>query len=117
MRKPLLYVGGYLLVISFAFLPPLTGLSKAEDGSAKGQKLFQQDCNVCHYPDKTKKKIGPGLKGLFNHEVLPRSKTPAPVADVRHQIEKGKPSKHMPAFGDRLSPVDVADLIAYLKPL
>ena len=118
MRKSLLYVGGFLFVISFALLLPPRGLSEGENGSAaKGQKLFQQDCNMCHYPDKTEKKIGPGLKGLFKNKVLPMSKKPVTVANVRHQIESGSPTKGMPAFGSKLKPADVADLIAYLKTL
>jgi cytochrome c len=122
MRKSLWHVVGILLVVSFVILLPLTVLSKektaaADQGSAaEGQKIFKKNCNMCHYPDKSDKKIGPGLKGLFQNKMLPDGKTPATVDNVRTQIENGS-KKGMPPFKDKLAAADLAQLLAYLKTL
>ncbi len=93
---------------------PLTGPEKA------GKAAFDDNCAMCHFPDQTTSKIGPGLKGLFKNKELPYSHRPSTVANVREQIEKGdangKPMP-MPGFGSRLSKADLNNLIAYLKTL
>lgn len=87
---------------------------------AEGQKLFKENCNLCHYPNKTEKKIGPGLKALFKLKELPESHKPLTEANVREQIEKGSPNAKpmpMPAFAEKLTADQIADVIAYLKTL
>ncbi len=91
------------------------------DASAKaGQSLFQQDCSICHYPDQTTTKIGPGLKGLFKSKVMPFSHLPFSETQVIHQIETGNAQAKplpMPSFKDKLSSKQLQDLVAYLKAL
>ena len=98
-----------------------TKKSKASNGNVvEGESLFKKNCNMCHYPDKTDTKMGPGLKGLFKNKELPASHRPATEAAVREQIEKGSPNAKpmpMPGFAGKLSAVDMANLIAYLKTL
>lgn len=88
----------------------------AAQGSApEGQAVFQKNCNMCHFPDKTDKKIGPGLKDLFKNKELPQSHKETTETNVREQIEKG--SKAMPAFAKKLTLVEMENLLAYLKTL
>lgn len=110
---------------------PLAALSspkqkKAEEGAplsaeAKdGENLFKQNCAMCHYPDKTEKKLGPGLKGLYKNKELVSNHKPVTDDNVREQIEKGAPDAKpmpMPAFGPKLSADQINNLIAYLKTL
>ena len=94
-----------------------TGLSPAAKG---GQKVFQQNCAMCHFANQAKKKIGPGMKGILKNKELPDSHQAATVANVREQIEKGNPQGKpmpMPPFGSKLSKSDMSNLIAYLKTL
>ena len=86
--------------------------AKAGD-AAKGQEVFQQ-CSVCHNADSTEKKMGPGLKGLFQSEKMANGKKPT-EANVRAQVDEG--GNGMPAYKDMLSDVEKNDLIAYLKTL
>lgn len=88
------------------------GAPKGGD-SAKGQELFQQ-CAVCHASDSTEKKVGPGLKGLFQAEKMANGKKPT-EANVRAKIDEG--GNGMPSYKDLLSDADKNDLIAYLKTL
>ncbi len=82
---------------------------------SEGEELFKKNCNMCHFADKTDKKIAPGLKDLFKNKELPQSHKPATEANVREQIEKG--SRVMPAFGNKLTPTEIDDLLEYLKTL
>ena len=91
--------------------------SAATGEAAAGKALFQKNCTLCHYADKTDKKIGPGLKGLLKNKELPASHKPATEANVRAQIESGNAAKGMPAFGANLSKAEIDSLIAYLKTL
>ena len=80
---------------------------------AKGQEIFQQ-CGVCHNSDSNEKKMGPGLKGLFQAEKMTNGKKPT-EANVRAKIDEG--GNGMPAYKDMLSDAEKNDLIAYLKTL
>ncbi|TAM79218.1 MAG: cytochrome c [Acidobacteria bacterium] len=85
-----------------------------------GQKVFAQQCALCHYADQTKNKIGPGLKGILKNKELPFSHKPATVANVREQIEKGNPQGKpmpMPPFAGKISAKDLNNLVDYLKTL
>jgi cytochrome c len=108
-------------ILAFALIVPLTVLSAQKEKPASqatldaGQQVFKKNCNLCHFPDKTDKKMGPGLKGLFKLKELPESHKPADEKTIREQIVNG--SKKMPAFAKKLTPQQVDDLIAYLKTL
>ncbi len=92
----------------------------AQGSAAEGQKVFQSYCAMCHLPDDTKGKIGPGLKGLFKNKELAASHKPITEANVREQIQKGSPEARpmpMPAFAEKLSPAEIQNLLAYLNSL
>jgi cytochrome c len=96
------------------------GSKKVSGDVAKGQALFKQNCDLCHYADKTDKKLGPGLKGLFSLKELPSSHKPVTEENVRAQIEAGSPSAKpmpMPPFKDKFKPAEMDALITYLKTL
>jgi cytochrome c len=81
---------------------------------SQGKKIYEAHCAICHFAASTKKKIGPGLKGLSQRGVFGNGKK---VNDesLRAWIETG--GKDMPGFRDSLKNGDVRDLIAYLKSL
>ena len=79
----------------------------------KGQEVFQQ-CSVCHNADSTERKMGPGLKGLFQNEKLSNGKKPT-EANVRAKIDEG--GNGMPSYKEMLSDEEKDNLIAYLKTL
>jgi cytochrome c len=79
----------------------------------KGEETFEQ-CKVCHNADSTEKKMGPGLKGLFQHEKMANGKKPT-EENVLAKINEG--GNGMPAYNEMLSADEKKDLIAYLKTL
>lgn len=81
-----------------------------------GAELFQQQgCIQCHYPDRTEKKIGPGLKGVLHREKLQASGDPATRENVKKQIVA--PYDKMPSYQDRLSDQELQRLVDYLATL
>ena len=88
------------------------GADKKGDAE-KGKEVFQQ-CGVCHNADSAEKKMGPGLKGLFQGEKMANGKKPT-EANVRAKIDEG--GNGMPSYKEMLSDEEKADLIAYLKTL
>ena len=80
----------------------------------KGEELFRKNCLLCHSTDSTEIKIGPGLKGIMDGDLLPVSRRPADEKNVREQITD--PFKNMPAFKE-LGPEEIDALIAYMKTL
>ena len=87
--------------------------AKGKGGEAKGKVVFQQ-CMMCHRGESTDKKIGPGLKGLFQKEKLLNGKKPTEQT-IRARIDEG--GGGMPPFKDMLSDQEKDDLVAYLKTL
>jgi len=94
--------------------PPKTEAAEAGFLVAQGRQIFQDNCSPCHHPDSKKKKVGPGLKGLFQRQLTPARKVPVTEANIKKQIQQG--SGIMPSFshitGDALNA-----LIGYLKSL
>jgi mono/diheme cytochrome c family protein len=117
----------YILALLLLIPLSLWGGSKTKKAQAptkgsvaEGKKVFDADCNICHYADRAEYKMGPGLKGLFKNKLLPTSHKPVTDANVREQILKGDPHGKpmpMPAFGDQLKPEQVDSLMEYLKTL
>jgi cytochrome c len=81
---------------------------------ARGKTIFEDQCALCHDPATTEKKVGPGLKGLFQRSTMENGK-PISEATVRENIDKG--SANMPSFKDTLTPQEKDALIAFLKTL
>ena len=107
-RSKLIIFGlGFSLVSSLAM-----GADKKGDAE-KGKEVFQQ-CGVCHNADSTEKKMGPGLKGLFQSDKMVNGKKPT-EANVRAKIDEG--GNGMPSYKEMLSDEEKTDLIAYLKTL
>ena len=80
----------------------------------QGAVVYNTSCSACHYADKTEKKIGPGLKGIFQQDKLPISGRSTTEANVRKQLKT--PYKNMPPFAD-LPEEKIGALIAYLKTI
>jgi mono/diheme cytochrome c family protein len=79
-----------------------------------GAAVFANNCAGCHYTDSLETKKGPGLKALFQREVLPASGRKPTAENVRSQIRN--PYQDMPAFTG-LSEGEVDGVIAYLQTL
>jgi len=108
--------GYFLLRTALTSDPPSAAPStpQVQGDADKGSDLFARNCVSCHYSDREDKKLGPGLKGLFQKGRLPLSGRAATEENVRHQMMR--PFRSMPSFGS-LTPQEVADLVAYLKTL
>ena len=74
-----------------------------------GQQTFGEYCASCHSARSYTSLAGPGLKGFYStHQPRPSDSA------LRAIIARGKGK--MPAFGN-LSPVQIGELIVYLKTL
>ena len=104
-----------MVAVSLALAVSLAAADKkAKAGDAeKGKEVYQQ-CGVCHNADSTEKKMGPGLKGLFQNEKMANGKKPT-EANVRAKVDEG--GNGMPSYKEMLSDDEKNDLIAYLKTL
>jgi mono/diheme cytochrome c family protein len=108
------YSGGASCVFSqskAAATAPIAG--KLSEQERQGEGLFLQRCSLCHLPRKLKfgspRVIGPSLSGQF------KDASPDQLKILRGFILKGGPD--MPGFQYGLEPVEVDNLIAYLKTL
>src|ERR1041384_1900170 len=101
-----------IITFAVASFPSAYAADKKGDPE-KGKEVFQQ-CGVCHNADSTEKKMGPGLKGLFQNEKMNNGKKPT-EANVRAKIDEG--GNGMPSYKEMLSDEEKNDLIAYLKTL
>jgi mono/diheme cytochrome c family protein len=81
---------------------------------ARGKAIYAQRCAICHYPDSTAQKIGPGLKNLYGRGKFANGRKVDDDA-VARWIESG--GKNMPGFKAAIKLEQVRDLIAYLKTL
>lgn len=86
----------------------------ANAAAARGEQVYNAECEICHYSRSTLKKIGPGLKAVAGRRKFADGRT---VDDerLRGWIEDG--GKDMPGFRQTLSAEKIRDLIAYLKTL
>ena len=87
--------------------------SQPKGDVAKGKAVFEQ-CGVCHVPDSDEKKMGPGLKGLYQKDKMANGKKPTD-ATVKARIDEG--GNGMPPYKDMLSDAEKTDLLAYLRTL
>ena len=108
-----LSAGHYFAMRGVAFVQIAS--EKQTGALERGVGLFNgQGCADCHYADRVDRKIGPGLKGLFESDALPVSKWKANEENVRKQIKT--PFRAMPAYPD-LTEDQLGDLVAFLKTL
>lgn len=80
---------------------------------AAGKKLFESKCSICHAPDSSEHRIGPGLKGVKEGK-LPSGKH-ATHASILKQIEDG--GGGMPVFRQLLTKEQKDDIAAYVMTL
>ena len=101
-----------VFVIGLALLASPVALMAEGDADA-GKEVFEQ-CGVCHHADKADKKLGPGLKGLYQKEKMENGNPPTDenVLKVIHEGGNG-----MPAYEELLSKEEIQNLMAYLKTL
>jgi mono/diheme cytochrome c family protein len=96
----------------------LSKMSDAELGlsaqQARGRRVFNIYCVVCHPAYSSRGNKGPGLKGLYKKDYLPSGLT-ATDEHVEQSIVRGR--NMMPGFGDQLNQQQFADLIEYLHTL
>jgi cytochrome c len=79
---------------------------------ARGQKIYEKSCAICHFAASTEKKIGPGLKGEMKREKFV-SGGKVNDENLRRWIESG--GKNMPPSS--LNREQIRELIAYVKTL
>jgi mono/diheme cytochrome c family protein len=87
----------------------------AEAARPSGADIYYLRCAVCHYSDKTEKKFGPGLKGLYTRETLITGKA-VNEQNLSEFISSGVPGL-MPGFRYTLDQEDIKALLGYLKTL
>jgi len=108
---------GYFLLRTAFASDPLSAASDAsllQGDAKKGGDLFSLHCTGCHYADKEDSKLGPGLKGLFQKDLLPVSGHRVTEENIRKQLRK--PFRTMPSFGS-LNAEEISDLVAYMRTL
>lgn len=79
---------------------------------ARGQKIYEKSCAICHFATSPEKKIGPGLKGLMKKEKFSNG-WKVNDENLRKWIEDG--GKNMPP--SHLNKEQIRELIAYVKTL
>lgn len=88
-------------------------LSAAAHAQNKGATLFQSNCQMCHGADgKGSTPTGQAMKVANLHSAQIVKMTDAELANV---ISKGK--NNMPAFGSRLTPPQIENLVSYIRTL
>ena len=105
------YFGGELVYGTAG--PESTDQSRGAEAS-EGAAIFNRSCSMCHYADKTDKKVGPGLKGLYAKGQMTVSGWEVTDENVRRQIKT--PFADMPAFPD-MSEEEIQALIDHLQSL
>jgi mono/diheme cytochrome c family protein len=100
------------VVLGLSFTSAHAQLSEA---ATHGKTTFDSKCGICHNADSTDKKIGPGLKGLYARGTLADGTTKVTDESVTDRIVNGKIP--MPPFKDQLKPVEIQEIVEYLKTL
>ena len=114
--------GGLFLALACAQTAPLSS-KKAEREQvrplesasiARGLIGYKNHCAICHFSQSGAKKVGPGLKDIYN---LGKFADASKVNDasVEKWILNG--GKDMPPFKGELDQSQLHDLVAYLKTL
>jgi mono/diheme cytochrome c family protein len=97
--------------VSIGFLTlTLTGVVRAQNDA---EKIYKTNCVLCHAPDGSgSSPSGKALKAEDLRSELIQKKTDAELAAA---ITNGKGK--MPAFGKKLKPDQIAQLVAYIRAL
>ena len=81
---------------------------------ARGRKVYDQHCLVCHEAYSSSDRNGPSLMGLYKKKFMVSGQ---PVNDERVRDITVMGKSKMPAYQGVLSDQEVNDLIAYMKTL
>ncbi len=81
---------------------------------AMGRRVYDARCAECHYAYSTRDLRGPSMHGLFKKQFM-SSGIPANDDRVTDIILMGRAK--MPGFQQKISPQQLADLLAYLHTL
>ena len=75
----------------------------------RGEAVFSRHCPICHLgrPAASRPFVGRNLRGIL------KNAKPAQDAAVRDAIQKG--NDRMPGFQYTLTPMEIDDLVSYLK--
>ena len=111
VRSPALNVGAVLVAIGLAIGFPTLGVAQGAAGIERGHQLLLQFCSRCHAVEKTGESpnpVSPPFRTL--HERYP-------VEYLEEALGEGISVGHpeMPEF--KLEPVQIGDVIDYLKSL
>lgn len=103
------------LIVGGSALTGCSRVSGARESAQQRQHLFELHCAGCHeQPHPELRKQPPKLAELFSAKVLP-SGVPATDLQIRKTILEGKGT--MPAFNQRLSAIEVDELVKYLHTI
>jgi cytochrome c6 len=82
-------------------------------GQSKGEKLYKDRCVACHAADGSgNSPAGKAMKVRDFKSPEVQKETDAELAEI---ITKGR--NRMPKYGDKLKPVEIKDLVAYVREL
>jgi len=109
MRRTFFALAASTTLICFLLLTLSANVRADDDGA----KLYKKNCVLCHAADgsgSTASGKALGAKDLGASEAQKKTD-----AEITEQIVKGKGK--MPAFGAKLKPEDVKQLVAYIRSL
>jgi cytochrome c len=107
MRKIIVFLTTGMALVA------LSAVARDKGDMEQGKKVFEQ-CAVCHNADTAETKVGPSLKGLFQHKKLKNGK---PVADANVLAVINSGGGGMPSFANTLSEEEKDNLLAYLHTI
>jgi mono/diheme cytochrome c family protein len=109
----LLAAGSVLAMTGCHSVPPPKPLGQLNAQEARGHKVYQAHCAVCHYDRVSEPLHGPPLRGIFKKQYLPSG---APANDERVSATVMHGRNLMPAQPQTDSQ-ELDDLLAYLHTL
>jgi cytochrome c2 len=95
--------------------PKKASSHSASGSAARGKEIFEKKCTMCHFADSDAKKIGPGLKGISKRGTFTVNGKKVTTESLKTWIENG--DSLMPGMKDSLEPVQIKDVVAYVKTL
>jgi cytochrome c len=107
MRKISISLAATVALLAF------TATARNKGDMEQGKKVFEQ-CAVCHNADNAETKVGPSLKGLFQHKKLKNGKS---VSDESVLAVINSGGGGMPSFASTLSEEEKDNLLAYLHAI
>lgn len=116
MRDGLVSIGAVLILLLATDLATAQREKRVKSTEAsdiaRGQRIYEKNCAICHFTTSTEKKIGPGLKGEMKR-VKFANDWKVNDENLRRWIESG--GRNMPP--SPLNREQIRELIAYVKTL